>query len=102
MVHRKESFWNVVHTPFIARDLNRNEVRRLIRDCLEITGWSYKRLLPLLGIESTDYLKFMDFLRHHDLKPLRDGRPHSDHVRDRDLFDGVAPDHSRFGGDSTA
>jgi hypothetical protein len=32
---------------------------------------SYKRLLTLFGIADEDYLRFMDFLRHHRLKPDR-------------------------------
>jgi hypothetical protein len=36
---------------------------------LSRSGGSYKRLLVFFGIAQEDYLKFMDFLRHHRLKP---------------------------------
>ena len=69
MVEREETFWTVVHTPFLNRELNRSQVQAIIRIGLEETHWSYKTLLSLFGISDADYLKFMDFLRHHDLKP---------------------------------
>ena len=69
MVTHGDSFWDVVHRPFIARELNRSEVRAVILRGLQLTQGSYKRLLPLFGIPADEYLKFMDFLRHHDLKP---------------------------------
>ncbi|MDD2706763.1 MAG: sigma 54-interacting transcriptional regulator [Verrucomicrobiae bacterium] len=62
-------FWQTVHAPFINRDLNRGQVRQIIKSGLAKTRNSYKHLLPLLGLKDSEYLKFMDFLRHHQLKP---------------------------------
>jgi transcriptional regulator with GAF, ATPase, and Fis domain len=76
MVNQGHSFWDVVHRPFIERELNRSEVRALIVRGLRLTDGSYKRLLPLFGIAQDDYLKFMDFLRHHQLKPNSPPRDH--------------------------
>jgi len=66
------SFWEVVHRPFLERDLNRAEVRDIIALGLESSRGSYKRLLGTFGMEQAEYLKFMDFLRHHRLKPELD------------------------------
>jgi DNA-binding NtrC family response regulator len=63
------TFWELVHEPFLERDLNRGQVRDIIAGGLSRSGGSYKRLLALFGIAQNDYLKFMDFLRHHRLKP---------------------------------
>jgi hypothetical protein len=63
------TFWELVHEPFLERDLNRDQVRDLVAGGLRQSGGSYKRLLALFGIAQEDYLKFMDFLRHHRLKP---------------------------------
>ena len=63
------SFWELVHRPFLERDLNRGEVRQIVELGLSSSSGSYKRLLELFGIPQEDYLKFMDFLRHHRLKP---------------------------------
>jgi DNA-binding NtrC family response regulator len=65
------TFWELVHEPFLERDLNRHQVRDVVAGGLSRSGGSYKRLLPLFGIAQEDYLKFMDFLRHHRLKPTQ-------------------------------
>lgn len=64
-----DSFWERVHEPFLKRDLNRDQVRTLIRKGLQTTGGSFKKLLAHFGMEEDTYSKFMSFLRHHDLKP---------------------------------
>ncbi len=64
------TFWELVHGPFMARELSRAEVRRMLDRGLTATRGSYKKLLPLFGLGAHEYLKFMDFLRHHDLKPV--------------------------------
>jgi hypothetical protein len=64
-----ESFWDVIYEPFMERELNRSQVRSVVAMGLAEAVGSYKRLLTLFGIESSAYLKFMDFLRHHRLKP---------------------------------
>lgn len=69
MTAGEASFWEEVHRPFIERDLNRDEVRRIIAMGLESSRGSYKRMLSMFGLDQDEYLKFMDFLRHHRLKP---------------------------------
>lgn len=64
-----ESFWDVVHKPFIERELSRRDVRRIIEAGLRETRGSYRHLLELYRMRQDDYQKFMDFLRHHRLKP---------------------------------
>ena len=68
MLDAHESFWDVVHRPYLSRELSRGEAREIIAQGLDRTRGSYKRLLPLFNMASADYLKFMDFLRHQDLK----------------------------------
>jgi ribosome biogenesis protein Tsr3 len=64
-----ESFWSVVREPFMERELSRADVRAILQRGLTESHGSYKRLLRKIGVEQADYLKFMDFLRHHRLKP---------------------------------
>ncbi|MFW6198388.1 MAG: sigma 54-interacting transcriptional regulator [Acidobacteriota bacterium] len=64
-----ESFWDCVHRPFLDRDLNRGQLKAFIRRGLHDVGGSYRDLLEHVGLATSDYQKFMDFLRHHDLKP---------------------------------
>jgi transcriptional regulator with GAF, ATPase, and Fis domain len=70
MVDEHESFWEVVHSPYLSREMSRADARALIERGLMQTRGSYKKLLALFGIEPGDYLKFMDFLRHQRLKPV--------------------------------
>ncbi len=63
------NFWETVYEPFMNRDLNRAQVRIIVRRGLARAGGSYRKLLRLLGLPDSDYQRFMDFLRHHRLKP---------------------------------
>jgi DNA-binding NtrC family response regulator len=69
LIDRAGNFWELVQQPYLDRDLNRLEVRKIVAEGLSRSGGSYKKLLDHFGVDQTDYLKFMDFLRHHQLKP---------------------------------
>ena len=69
MVEHGRSFWDVVHEPFLDRDLNRAQVREIIAQGLLAARGSYRRMSVLFNIRPDHYQKFMDFLRHHRLKP---------------------------------
>lgn len=69
LLDEHESFWDVVHRPYLRRELSRGEAREVIAQGLDRTRGSYKRLLALFNMAPCDYLKFMDFLRHQQLKP---------------------------------
>jgi transcriptional regulator with GAF, ATPase, and Fis domain len=69
MLENGESFWDVVHGPYLGRELSRAEARAVLEQGLQRSRGSYRRLLALFNIDSADYLKFMDFLRHQRLKP---------------------------------
>lgn len=71
MLAGEGTFWELVYEPFMDRDLNRAEVQAIIAEGLRRSNWSYKRALQVFRIEPDQYLKFMDFLRHHRLKPER-------------------------------
>jgi DNA-binding NtrC family response regulator len=64
-----EDFWTVVGQPFMERNLNRAQAKAVVRRGLSETTGNYRRILSLFQLPSSDYQKFMDFLRHHDLKP---------------------------------
>jgi DNA-binding NtrC family response regulator len=63
LLARRRSFWLDVYEPFMARDLNREEVRALIRLGLEYTHGSYKMLVTAFNMPPEDYKKFLTFLR---------------------------------------
>jgi two-component system response regulator HydG len=65
LVVARESFWSVVYTPFMSRDLTRDDLRRLVRTGLDQTGGSYRRLTELFNMPEGDYRRFLAFLRKH-------------------------------------
>lgn len=71
MVEEGCDFWSVVREPFLDRELNRDQVRAIVRRGLDDSQGSYKRMLQVFRLQQDEYLKFMDFLRHHRLKPER-------------------------------
>src|SRR3984893_18629693 len=61
-----ESFWTVVHEPFIARDLTRHDLRVIVSRGLERTKGSYKALVQSFNLDPDDYKRFLSFLRKHE------------------------------------
>jgi len=68
MADQGESFWEVIHQPFLQHDLSRGQVKAIIQKGLQKTG-SYKSLMKLFNIPEKDSKKFLNFLQHNDLKP---------------------------------
>ena len=64
-----EDFWATVYQPFMNRDLNRAQVKDVIKRALIQAEHNYRTVLELFRMPATDYQRFMDFLRHHELKP---------------------------------
>jgi transcriptional regulator with GAF, ATPase, and Fis domain len=64
-----ESFWTVVHEPFIAGKLTREAVRAVITRGLRQTNGSYKALTILFNLPPTDRRRFLDFLQQHNCHP---------------------------------
>ncbi len=61
-----ESFWEVVKKPYLKRELNREEVRSIIKRGLEKAG-TYKKLCKLFNIPEEEYHNFMTFLHKQKL-----------------------------------
>jgi DNA-binding NtrC family response regulator len=92
MLSEHVSFWEVVHRPYMDRELSRTQVRTVVTRGLAASHGSYKRLLTLFGIAEGDYLRFMDFLRHHRLKPED---PFPSAAGSSRKIEGTNPDQSR-------
>jgi DNA-binding NtrC family response regulator len=73
------SFWDHIHPLFLSRDLTRHDLREILRRGLHTTHGNYRALLRLLGIQSHDYKKFLNFLATHDCsvdyREYRNGGP---------------------------
>ncbi len=62
----RESFWTTAYTPFLSRDITRDDLRYLIQTGLEETRGSYRLLVELFNMPLTDYKRFLSFLKQHD------------------------------------
>jgi len=65
LVHGGESFWAAVYTPFMDRDLTRDDLRALVARGLTETHGSYTALLRLFNMERSDYKRFLNVLQKH-------------------------------------
>lgn len=63
-----QSFWEVVKTPYLDRELNRSEVKEIIKRGLLETGGEYKGLLNRFGLKQHEYKNFMRFLYYNRLR----------------------------------
>jgi hypothetical protein len=66
MIEQRESFWSVVYPDFMARDLTRDDLRKMIQMGLENTSGNYRLLTRLFGMPDEDYKRFLSFLRKHE------------------------------------
>jgi transcriptional regulator with PAS, ATPase and Fis domain len=60
-----ESFWTVVYAPFMARDLTRADLRRIVTLGLSRTKGNYRQVLQLFNMNDSDYKRFLNFLRKY-------------------------------------
>ena len=75
LTRHSESFWVVVHEPFMSRDLTRDDLRAVVRRGLELTRGSYKSLVQLFNMPQEDYPRFLNFLRKYESHlPIQDFR----------------------------
>jgi DNA-binding NtrC family response regulator len=65
MLEQRESFWSVVYTPFMERDLTRSQLTELVAHGLERTAGNYRSLVELFNMPLSDYKKFLAFLSKH-------------------------------------
>jgi DNA-binding NtrC family response regulator len=61
-----EDFWSVVHQPFKAHDLTRNDLRAVIFRGLQHTRGNYRQLVRTFHMPDADYKRFLSFLSQHD------------------------------------
>ena len=57
-----EDFWSAVYHPFKAREITRHDLSILIDAGLRKTNGSYRNLLAVFNLPSTDYKRFHAFL----------------------------------------
>ncbi|HEY7287000.1 MAG TPA: sigma-54 dependent transcriptional regulator [Vicinamibacterales bacterium] len=65
MFEGRESFWSVVHTPFMNRDITRANLTEVVSRGLERSGGNYRGLVSLFNMPQSDYKRFLTFLTSH-------------------------------------
>jgi DNA-binding NtrC family response regulator len=60
-----EDFWTVVYHPYKRRELTRDDLSDLIDSGLRKTAGSYRALIGLFNLPTTDYKRFHAFLTQH-------------------------------------
>jgi two-component system NtrC family response regulator len=65
LVEGRESFWTSVYPLYMNREITKGNVRDLVHKGLEEARGNYKIVLRLFNMESSDYKRFLNFLRKH-------------------------------------
>ena len=55
MLKDGESFWAIVHPPFMSRDMTRADLRKIVQIGLECTNGNYRMLVRLFNMPNEDY-----------------------------------------------
>jgi DNA-binding NtrC family response regulator len=66
LTEESESFWALVYTLYMDRQLTRRTLREVIRMGLEHSRGNYRIVARLFNIDARDYKRFLNFLRKHD------------------------------------
>jgi transcriptional regulator with PAS, ATPase and Fis domain len=75
LIEERESFWSAVYPLYMNREITRSNVRDLVHKGLEEARGNYKIVLRLFNMESSDYKRFLNFLRKHDCQlPFKEYR----------------------------
>jgi len=71
-------FWHDVYDAFIEREITRSDVRHIIERGLAVADGSYRELLQIFRLPSSDYKRLLNFLVRHgcavDFRPFRPGQ----------------------------
>ena len=75
LVEERESFWTAVYPLYMNREITKSSVRDLVHKGLAEARGNYKIVLRLFNMETTDYKRFLNFLRKHDCQlPFKEYR----------------------------
>ena len=75
MLQGGESFWPVVHEPFMKRDLSRAHLKSIVAHGLQRTGGNYRMVVQLFNMPAGHYKRFLGFLHKHQCQvPYRSFR----------------------------
>lgn len=64
-------FWMFLWKPFVGRELNRDQLRRAIREFYERNEYSIKKAARAMRIEDADFKKFVALLHKYRIHPVK-------------------------------
>lgn len=70
-IHAGKTFWDCVWRPFIERELNKDEVRQLLKDGYEKHHFSLKKLSVELRIKDSEFKRFISALHKYQIHPAK-------------------------------
>jgi len=69
------SFWDVVYTPYMRREITKTDVRAVVQKGLEAATGNYRVVTRMFNMELGEYTRFLNFLRKQGcLLPFREFR----------------------------
>jgi transcriptional regulator with PAS, ATPase and Fis domain len=68
-----KTFWQLLWRPFIARDLDRNTVKNILKWFYKESS-SFKKMSKILNVDESDYKKFMTSLYKYKIHPRDKGK----------------------------
>jgi transcriptional regulator with PAS, ATPase and Fis domain len=75
LIEERESFWTAVYPLYMSREIAKSQLRDLVHKGLEEARGNYKIVLRLFNMETSDYKRFLNFLRKHDCQlPFKEYR----------------------------
>jgi two-component system NtrC family response regulator len=75
LIEERESFWTAVYPLYMNREITRANMRELVHKGLAEARGNYKIVLRLFNMDSSDYKRFLNFLRKHDCQlPFKEYR----------------------------
>lgn len=63
------SFWDVLWTPFIDRDIDRGFVKQILKKAFQESSRSFKNMMLVLNVSQDDYQKFMSLMYKYKIDP---------------------------------
>ena len=63
----KGSFWDSAWKRFINREINREEIKTILKHYYQKSSHSYKKMIKVINIEEKDYKKFIALLHKYKI-----------------------------------
>ena len=66
-IERGGNFWDSAWKRFIEREINREEIQKILKHYYQKSSYSYKRMIEMMNMDKKDYKKFLIYLKRYEL-----------------------------------